>query len=74
MDHIVENPEILYPDEVHKIIGCAMTVYNTLGRGFLEAVYHDALEVELELQGISFEHKKHLRISINSFFNENHYL
>ena len=56
MDHSVENPEILYPDEVHKIIGCAMTVYNTLGRGFLEAVYHDALEVELELQGIPFEH------------------
>ena len=62
MDPIVENLEILYPDEVHKIIGCAMTVYNILGRGFLEAVYHDALEVELKLKGISFEHKKHLNI------------
>ena len=65
MDTIVENPEILYADEVHKIIGCAMVVYNTLGRGFLEAVYHDALEVELKSAGIPFEHKKHMNIFYN---------
>ena len=62
MDSLMEKPGILYPDEVHKIIGCAMSVYNTLGRGFLEAVYHDALEVELVSLGIPFEHKKHLNI------------
>ncbi len=62
MDSLVENPNILYPEEVHKIIGCTMAVYNTLGRGFLEAVYHDALEVELESLGIPFKHKKHLNI------------
>ncbi len=54
MDSLMEKPGILYPDEVHKIIGCAMSVYNTLGRGFLEAVYHDALEVELVSLGIPF--------------------
>ncbi len=62
MDNGVDNPDVLYPEEVRKIIGCAMTVYNTLGIGFLEGVYHDALEVELGLQGVPFEHKKHLDV------------
>jgi len=62
MDTGVDNPDVLYPEEVRKIIGCAMTVYNTLGIGFLEGVYHDALEVELDLQGVPFEHKKHLDV------------
>ena len=62
MDTGVYNPDLLYPEEVRKIIGCAMTVYNTLGIGFLEAVYHDALEVELGFHGIPYEHKKHLDV------------
>jgi hypothetical protein len=39
MDTGVDNPDLLYPEEVRIIIGCAMTVYNTLGIGFLEGVY-----------------------------------
>ena len=62
MDTGVNNPDLLYPEEVRKIIGCAMNVYNTLGIGFLEGVYQDALEVEFSLQGIPFEHKKHLDV------------
>lgn len=37
------------------IIGAAMEVHNTLGRGFLEAVYQAALEVELQLRGVSYQ-------------------
>ena len=33
------------------IIGCAYTVHNTLGPGFLEKVYENALRIELEKQG-----------------------
>jgi len=35
-----------------KIIGAAYKVHNTLGRGFLEKVYENALKVELEKMGL----------------------
>lgn len=34
------------------VIGCAYTVANTLGHGFLEKVYENALAIELRRQGI----------------------
>ncbi|HEY6119307.1 MAG TPA: GxxExxY protein [Pyrinomonadaceae bacterium] len=39
-------------DLTHKIIGCAFKVHNTLGQGFLEKVYENALRIELEKLGI----------------------
>jgi len=36
----------------HKVIGCAYKVHNTLGFGFLEKVYENALKLELKKQGI----------------------
>ena len=44
--------DLLYKDEVHRIVGCAMEVLNTLGHGLLEKPYENALVVELGLQGI----------------------
>ena len=35
-----------------KIIGCAYRVSNTLGAGFLENVYHNALVIELKEAGL----------------------
>ena len=37
---------------------CAFEVSNRLGAGFLESVYENALCVELEQQGISFQQQK----------------
>ncbi|MDF9830446.1 GxxExxY protein [Parabacteroides sp. PF5-6] len=37
------------------IIGCAMEVHRLLGNGFQEVIYQRALEVEMQLKGISFE-------------------
>jgi GxxExxY protein len=54
--------ELLLKDEVYAIVGAAMTVYNELGWGFLEAVYQEALEIELSERGIPFEAQKELRI------------
>ena len=39
-------------DEVFQIVGCAMEVLNTLGHGFLEKLYENALVVEFGLRGI----------------------
>jgi GxxExxY protein len=42
-------------DEVtEKIIGAAIEVHRILGPGLLEAIYEEALSVELELRGIKF--------------------
>ena len=53
----------LYKDEVFKIIGCAMEVYNELGNGFLEAVYHEAIEIEFNKNKIPFKSKEKLKIN-----------
>jgi len=52
--------DLLHADLTHKIIGAAMEVHRTLGMGFLEAVYEDALAVEFRLQGIAHEKQKPL--------------
>ncbi|MGB7347340.1 MAG: GxxExxY protein [Pirellulaceae bacterium] len=44
--------ETLLKSETHRIIGCSMEVINTLGHGFHEKVYENALVVEFGLQDI----------------------
>ena len=36
-----------------RIIGCAYTVHNELGQGFLEKVYENALRIELQESGVT---------------------
>jgi GxxExxY protein len=38
--------ELIYKDEVYKIIGVCMEAHRNLGRGFSEIVYKDAIEYE----------------------------
>jgi GxxExxY protein len=45
------------PDEVYAIVGAAMEVHRELGCGFLEAVYQEAMELELTAAAIPFEAK-----------------
>ena len=46
---------MLHQELTKKIIGCAFTVHNTLGAGFLEKVYEKALMLELRLSGLVVE-------------------
>ena len=45
-----------------KIIGASYNVANTLGSGFLEKVYENALVVELNLLGLKVESQKSLKV------------
>jgi len=50
--------DYLYESETYKIIGAMMEVHKTLGCGFLETVYQEALAIEFEKQRIPFEKEK----------------
>jgi GxxExxY protein len=54
--------ELILKEEVYQIIGAAMDVYYTLGRGFLEPIYQEALQIELGRRNIPFESQKLLKI------------
>ena len=46
--------ELLYKDEVYAIVGAAMEVHRILGCGYLEAVYQEAMGIELAERKIPF--------------------
>jgi len=45
---------LVHGDETYQIIGACFEVYKDKGCGFLEQVYQECLEIELELRGIPF--------------------
>ena len=46
-----------------KIIACAYKVHSTLGPGFNEGIYHNALRVALEEDGLRFQTEKSFDVS-----------
>ncbi len=40
---------------VSRTIGCAIRVHKELGPGYLEGIYHDAMGIELDADGLEFE-------------------
>ena len=45
--------ELIHKDLSDKIIKCYYKVYNTLGYGFLEKVYENAMLIELNKSGLN---------------------
>ena len=52
-----QKTELIYKDESYAIIGACFAVYRDRGCGFLEPVYHECLEIELQFQRIPFSSK-----------------
>lgn len=65
--------ELLLKDEVYQVIGAAIEVHKQLGPGFLEAVYHEALEIEATLRGTPFQSKVPLGITYKGRLLEKRY-
>ena len=58
--------ELLFKDEVHQIVGCAMEVLNTLGHGLLEKPYENALVIEFGLQDIPYKQQPRFDVEYKS--------
>ena len=56
---------VILPQESYAIIGAAMKVHGTLGCGFTEKVYQDALAVEFSKNGIPFQREVELHVVYN---------
>lgn len=65
--------ELLYKEEVYVIAGAMFEVYKTLGIGFLEPVYQEALAVEFTKRSISFEREKSLQLFYKDVLLEKKY-
>jgi GxxExxY protein len=61
-----QTPELIHEELTEKVIGVFYDVYNALGHGFLESVYHNALVIALRDVGLAAEP----RVPIPVFFRE----
>ncbi|MBI9019128.1 MAG: GxxExxY protein [Phycisphaerae bacterium] len=53
---------MLYEDKTKMIIGAFYDVYNSLGFGFLEKVYENALAFELEDMGFNVQQQQNIKV------------
>ena len=60
--NLLQDNNLIYKEEAYKIIGAAMAVHSELGCGFLEAIYHEALLLEFDMQGIPYNSEVELTI------------
>lgn len=49
---------LLHHELTREIIGAAIEVHKTLGSGFLESVYEEALAIEFDLRTVRYERQK----------------
>ena len=49
-----------------RVIGCAFTVLNTLGAGFLEKIYENALAIEMRAAGLAIVQQHGVRVLYNN--------
>jgi len=59
--------------DMYDVVGAAMEVYNTLGRGMAEAIYQEALAVEMKKRGMEAEREKKLQLHYKDVLLEKTY-
>ena len=59
--------------DIYDVVGAAMEVYNTLGRGMAEPIYQEALAVEMKKRGMIAEREKELRLKYKDVLLEKTY-
>ena len=57
------NADFKRDPETYAVIGAAMEVHSEMGNGFREAVYHDALEIELTRRNIPFTREQSISVT-----------
>ena len=59
--------------DIYDVVGAAMEVHATLGRGMAEAIYQEALFVEMGKRGMRAEREKMLRLRYKDIILEKKY-
>ena len=54
--------DLILEKECYELVGLCMEVHSELGPGFSEAVYKDALEIELRNHNIPYEREKSFKV------------
>ncbi len=62
MDQTMNARDRVFEPESKEIIACALEVHRELGPGFLEAVYHHAIAVNLSTRKIPFERERGVQV------------
>ena len=66
-------PDLLYKEEVFKLVGFCMEVHRELGKGHDEVIYKDALVVELQRAAITFSRELKYAITYKGVILPHHY-
>ena len=53
---------LIQKEKVYAIVGAAIEVHRNLGSGFLEAIYQEAMEIELSARGIPIDAQKQIQV------------
>lgn len=65
--------DLLYKEDSYAIIGAAMEVHRTLGQGFVEEVYQQALKIEFSYRNIPYLSQAPLEIDYKGTILEKKY-
>ena len=66
--------ELTHAALTKRVIGAAISVHRTLGPGFIEGIYEEALALEFQAQGITFERQKAVPVLYRGTLVGNHRL
>ncbi len=65
--------EFSHKSSTYQIIGACMEVYNTLGYGFLEVVYKDAMEIEFLSRDLNYQREDEHKIEYKGQILKHHF-